>query len=124
MESGSVTSQDHTMINSSGNNGISYNLSGRSVVGALKKPDYPGQESGKVIVQITVNKEGRVVAAVPGMRGSTTMNSKLLEAAKKAALTARFNKVTDPGAPPNQKGTITYIFTINPYSYFISRFTR
>jgi len=99
------------MISSTGN-GISYSLDGRSVVGDLKKPDYPGQESGKVVVQITVDKDGRVIAAVPGMRGSTTISTKLLEAAKKAALTARFNKVTDPNAAINQKGTITYDFRL------------
>ena len=112
MTTGSVNSQDHTMINSTGNNGISYSLAGRNVEGALKKPDYPGQESGKVVVQITVDKEGRVIAAVPGVRGSTTTNTKLHQAAKKAALTARFNKVTDPNAPINQKGTITYDFRL------------
>lgn len=112
METGSVNSQDHTMINSTGNNGISYSLAGRNVVGNLKKPDYPGQESGKVVVQITVNKDGRVVSAVPGVRGSTTTNSRLYEAARKAALTARFNKVTDPNAPITQKGTITYDFRL------------
>lgn len=106
---GSVDSQDHTMINSTGN-GISYSLDGRNVVGALKKPDYPGQESGKVVVQITVNKDGRVISAVPGVRGSTTMDTKLHDAAKKAALTARFNKVTDQNAAITQKGTITYVF--------------
>jgi len=108
---GSTESDDHTMINSTGS-GISYSLDGRSVVGALKKPDYPGQESGKVVVQITVDKDGRVVAAVPGMKGSTTLNTKLLAAAKKAAMTARFNKVTDPNAAINQKGTITYDFRL------------
>ncbi len=99
------------MINSSGT-GVSYSLEGRSVVGALQEPQYPGQESGKVVVQITVNKEGRVISAVPGVRGSTTMDTKLHEAAKKAALTAKFNKVTDPNAPISQKGSITYVFKL------------
>ncbi len=112
MNTGSTESADHTMINSTGNNGISYSLAGRNITGALKKPDYPGQESGKVVVQITVNKEGRVVAAVPGVRGTTTTNTKLHQAAKNAAMTARFNKVTDPNAPITQKGTITYDFRL------------
>jgi len=111
VRNGSVESDDRTMINSSGN-GISYSLEGRSVVGALKRPQYPGQESGKVVVSITVNKEGRVVSAVPGARGSTTIDSNLQNAAKKAALTARFNKVENPTAPITQKGTITYIFKL------------
>lgn len=112
VSTGSSESDDHTMINSNGNNGISYNLDGRSINGALKKPEYPGQETGKVVVQITVNKEGRVIAAVPGVRGSTTANTKLHQAAKNAAMTARFNKVTAPNAPISQKGTITYVFRV------------
>ncbi len=112
VKTGSVDSQDRTMINSTGN-GISYSLEGRSVVGALKRPQYPGQESGKVVVSITVNKEGRVVSAVPGARGTTTSDSQLWEAAKKAAETARFNKVDDPAAAITQKGTISYIFKLS-----------
>jgi len=111
VKTGNVNSKDRSMINSSGT-GVSYSLEGRSVIGPLKRPTYPGQESGKVVVQITVNKEGRVVSAVPGVRGSTTMDSKLLDAAKKAAMTAIFNKLSNPNAAISQKGTITYVFKI------------
>lgn len=111
IKTGNVNSQDRSMINSSGS-GVSYSLEGRNVVGPLKLPAYPGQETGTVVVQITVNKDGRVISAVPGVRGSTTMDSKLLDAAKKAALTARFNKITDPAAAFSQKGTISYNFKI------------
>jgi len=110
-KTGNENSQNRSMDSSSGT-GVSYSLAGRSVIGALKEPSYPGQNSGKVVVQITVNKEGRVVSAVPGVRGSTTMDSKLLDAAKKAAMTARFNKLNDPNAAISQKGTITYVFKI------------
>ncbi|MEA1876748.1 MAG: cell envelope integrity protein TolA [Bacteroidota bacterium] len=111
VKTGNVNSQDRNMINSSGT-GVSYSLEGRSVIGPLKRPTYPGQETGKVVVQITVNKNGRVVSAVPGVRGSTTMDSKLLAAAKKAAMTAIFNKLNNPDAAISQKGTITYVFKI------------
>lgn len=111
VRTGSVDSDDRSMINSSGS-GVSYSLEGRSVVGELQKPSYPGNETGRVVVQITVNKEGRVIAAVPGFRGSTTSDTRLYEAAKKAAMTARFNPVSDPAAPISQKGTITYVFKI------------
>ena len=39
--------------------GIAYDLSGRSVVGKLPKPSYPGNESGKVVVDVTVDASGR-----------------------------------------------------------------
>ena len=111
VKTGSVDSNDRSMINSSGS-GPTYSLEGRSVVGELGQPSYPGQETGKVVVQITVDKEGRVISAVPGVRGSTTSDTRLYEAAKKAAMTARFNRVTDPNAAPSQKGFITYVFKI------------
>jgi TonB family protein len=90
--------------------GISYSLEGRSVVGSLAKPDYTVNDYGDVVVQITVNRNGDVIAAVPGVKGSTTMDSRLLEAAKKAAMTAKFNR--DPNAAEVQKGTITYKFKL------------
>ena len=37
---------------------------------------------------------------------------KLLDAAKKAAMTAIFNKLNNPDAAISQKGTITYVFKI------------
>ena len=92
--------------------GISYSLEGRNVIGTLAKPEYNINDYGVVVVQITVNKDGIVVNAISGAKGSTTMDSRLLEAARKAALTARFNKVTSPDAPTYQVGTIMYHFRL------------
>jgi colicin import membrane protein len=94
-----------------GGSGNTYNLSGRSLVGGLPKPDFPGNEEGTVVVEITVDKYGKVTQAVPGVKGSNTMNPSLLAAAKKAALSARFN--TDNNASAFQKGTITYHFVLD-----------
>ncbi len=87
--------------------GISYSLSGRSAT-STPKPSYPGREEGTVVVKITVDQSGRVTQAEPGQQGTTTMNPALLDAAKKAALQARFNVKND--APAYQTGTITYRF--------------
>lgn len=92
--------------------GISFSLEGRNVVGGLAKPEYSVNEYGDVVVTITVNKEGDVVTAVPGAKGTTTTDSRLWEAARKAAISARFNKVTSADAPVYQKGTITYKFRL------------
>jgi len=89
--------------------GISFSLSGRKA-GSLPKPAFPGNESGIVVVEVTVDKFGKVTKALPGIKGSTTVNTDLLEAAKKAALAANFN--SDPNAPAFQKGTITYHFIL------------
>jgi len=95
----------------SGNQGSgpSYSLAGRSAK-SLPLPDYPGNEEGVVVVQITVDKYGNVTKAVAGARGSNTMNTELLTAARKAALLAKFN--LDNSAPAFQTGTITYKFSL------------
>jgi len=92
-----------------GGKGISYNLSGRNAR-SLPKPTFPGNEAGVVVVEVTVDKYGKVTKALPGIKGSNTVDTDLLEAAKKAALEASFN--TDTNAPAFQKGTITYHFIL------------
>lgn len=86
-------------------------LEGRSVMGSLPIPDYSVQESGRVIVKILVDQYGNVTNAIPGSKGTTVQDSKLWEAAKQAAMKAKFN--LSETAPPVQEGTITYDFTYN-----------
>jgi colicin import membrane protein len=90
--------------------GISFDLSGRSAK-TLPKPSYPGNEEGVVVVEVTVDKSGRVTKAVPGAKGTKSLNTGLMEAARKAALLARFNE--NAQAPELQKGTITYHFVLD-----------
>ncbi|MCD6332967.1 MAG: TonB family protein [Bacteroidales bacterium] len=111
VNTGAVESRKQANTLSRGS-GISFSLEGRNVIGTLAKPEYKVNDYGTVVVEITVNKEGKVVAAVPGKKGSTTNDSRLLEAARKAALQARFNKVTSTNAAIYQKGTITYHFRL------------
>lgn len=89
-------------------NGPSYSLAGRKPK-SLPVPKSSFQEEGKVVVEITVDRSGNVIAAKPGIKGSTTSNAGLLDIAKKAAMSAKFNIADD--APEVQKGTITYNFT-------------
>lgn len=95
--------------NGSGTGGVGYSLQGRQPKG-LPKPAYTSNEQGIVVVTITVDREGKVVAAVPGAKGSTTLDSALLNAAKQAALNTRFDK--KDSAPSKQTGTITYHFVL------------
>jgi TonB family protein len=106
---GSIDSQNHTGGNSMGTNGTSFSLAGRNPE-SLPKPAYNYQIEGKVVVEITVDKYGKVTNAVPGVKGSTTLDANLLSAAKNAALKAHFDK--KPDAPAYQKGTITYFFKL------------
>lgn len=87
--------------------GVSFNLEGRGSI-HLPKPAYDSQEQGKVVVRIWVNKEGKVVRALPGVQGSTISDQRLTKLAEDAALKAAFTP--DPNAPDQQVGTITYNF--------------
>ncbi len=93
----------------SGPGNISYDLGGRGFI-SLPKPDYNYQVDGKVVVDVSVDRAGKVVQAIPGTKGSTTLNENLLRIAKEAALKATFNP--KPDAPVIQKGTITYNFIL------------
>lgn len=94
-----------------GTRGTGYSLSGRSLVGSLPKPSYNSNEEGFVVVEIVVDKNGTVISANPILKGTTTQDSELRRAAVDAAFKAKFN--ADSKAINNQKGTITYHFTLN-----------
>ena len=90
-----------------GTGGTNYSLAGRKA-SSLPKPTYNSNKQGKVVVKIWVDKEGNVVKAEPGQRGSTTTNADLLKRAKDAAMKAKFSP--NKNAQDLQVGTITYDF--------------
>jgi len=57
-----------------------------------------------------VDRSGKVTQAVPGGKGSTTLDEYLLTVAKEAAMKSSFEP--KPTAPLFQKGTITYNFIL------------
>ncbi|OYU96322.1 MAG: hypothetical protein CFE21_07955 [Bacteroidetes bacterium B1(2017)] len=67
---------------------------------------------GKVVVSITVNKDGEVIKAIPGQIGSNTIEPALLSKAKEGALKTRFAPRTD--GTDDQTGTMTIIFRFKP----------
>jgi periplasmic protein TonB len=119
IKEGSVYSKVHGNVNGSGNSGsegrgsaeggISYSLSGRKM---LKQPEVVdrSQETGKVVVSITVDKNGNVIKATPGARGSTTTSANLYSKAQQAAMKAKFDANTS--AAEEQYGSITFIFIV------------
>lgn len=93
----------------SGNgSGISFALTGRNMIRAPQVND-KSQETGKVVVDITVDKSGTVIGAIPGGRGSTTTSAYLFRLAKEAAMRAKFNPSDEADI---QKGTMTFIFVV------------
>ncbi|MDP4208505.1 MAG: TonB family protein [Bacteroidota bacterium] len=89
--------------------GVSFSLAGRTPQ-SLPHPEYRQQVEGNVVVEVTVDKDGRVTQAEPGKRGTTTTDGGLWDSARRAALQARFDR--KPDAPAFQKGTITYRFRL------------
>jgi len=88
---------------------ISYDLKGRGFQ-KLPPPKYDYQGEGRVVVEVSVDRMGKVIQATPGIKGSTTLDEYLLKVAKEAALQASFEVKSD--APSVQKGTITYNFIL------------
>ncbi|MBP6533087.1 MAG: hypothetical protein KA285_07365 [Bacteroidia bacterium] len=89
--------------------GISFSLSGRKLIRTPQITDH-SQETGKVVVDITVDKDGTVETAIPGGRGSTTTSAYLFRLAKEAAMKAKFNP--SPEGADIQKGTISFVFLV------------
>lgn len=89
--------------------GVSFSLSGRKWSRPPVLSDQ-SQETGKVVVDITVDQDGNVVTATPGGRGSTTTSSYLFRLAKEAAMKAKFNG--SPDGADIQRGTITFVFVL------------
>lgn len=98
--------------NGSGNglgNGSGYALTGRK---ALTKPSpiYNCNEEGVVVVQITVDKNGNVISASPGARGTTNAAACLASQAKIAAMNTKWSASAD--GTEKQVGTIRYNFSL------------
>ncbi|HDP54092.1 MAG TPA: TonB family protein [Bacteroidetes bacterium] len=106
---GDPTSTNREGGTTGGGDGISFSLGSRAAL-SLPQPDYPKQKSGRVVVEVTVDRNGNVTAVRGGVKGSTTYDTDLINAAEKAARRARFN--LSPDAPAYQTGTITYVFTL------------
>jgi TonB family protein len=87
-----------------------FSLAGRTVVGSWPRPAYDVEVEGRVVISITVNAAGAVTGAAYQTMGSTTNNATLREAARAAALRARF---TPSEGNEVQTGTITYIFRLD-----------
>ena len=86
-----------------------FDLGGRSIgEGGLPRPVYNVQDEGRVVVSITVNPAGHVIATSIN-RQTNTVNTALRKAAEDAAKRARFNAVEGVN---NQTGTITYYFNL------------
>ena len=86
-----------------------FDLNGRSISGkGLPIPVNTIQDEGRVVVNITVNPAGQVIATSINRR-TNTVNPELRKAAEDAAKRAHFNGID---GVDNQTGTITYYFKL------------
>lgn len=91
--------------------GSGYSLGNRK---ALSKPapENPcGNESGRVAVQVKVDRNGNTISVTAGVQGTTNPNSCLKEQARKAAMMTKWS--ADAGADEVQVGKIIYVFGLN-----------
>ena len=86
-----------------------YGLNGRSLVSKGKVQQQCNQE-GRVVVRIVVDRNGRVISATPGVKGTTNNNPCLLEPAKKTAFMHKWN--LDSNAPSQQVGFVVVNFKL------------
>lgn len=92
-----------------GGKGKGYGLNGRNLQSNGKVVQECNQE-GIVVVRITVNNQGNVVFAEPGVKGSTNTHPCLLEPAKKTALLHKW--YSDTKAPLEQVGFVVIQFKL------------
>ncbi|WP_298505986.1 energy transducer TonB [uncultured Maribacter sp.] len=86
-----------------------YGLNGRSLVNKGKVAQ-ECNEAGRVVVKIIVDRNGKVISATPGVRGTTNNNPCLLEPAKRTAFKHKWN--LDSKAPSQQVGFVVVNFKL------------
>ncbi|MEO0525756.1 MAG: energy transducer TonB [Bacteroidota bacterium] len=86
-----------------------YGLNGRSLV-SKGKVQQDCNEEGRVVVKIIVDRNGKVVRATPGVKGTTNNASCLLEPARKTAFLHKWN--LDSNAPSQQVGFVVVNFKL------------
>tara|TARA_R100000935_G_scaffold58912_1_gene99691 strand:+ start:56165 stop:57082 length:918 start_codon:yes stop_codon:yes gene_type:complete len=86
-----------------------YGLNGRSLVNKGKVKQECNEE-GRVVVKIIVDRNGKVVSADPGQKGTTNTHPCLMEPAKKTAFMHRWN--LDSNAPSQQVGFVVVSFKL------------
>lgn len=89
--------------------GKGYGLNGRNLQSNGKVVQDCNQE-GTVVVRITVNPQGEVILAEPGVKGSTNTHPCLMEPAKKTALLHKW--YPDSQAPQQQVGFVVIQFKL------------
>ncbi|WP_375238744.1 energy transducer TonB [Aurantibacter sp.] len=92
-----------------GNGGVGYGLNGRGKP-SLQVFKQTCNEAGLVVVMIEVDRNGKVIKATPGVKGTENTASCLLEPAKRIALSHKWK--SDTNAPIRQIGFVSVNFKL------------
>ncbi|RZM25142.1 MAG: energy transducer TonB [Pedobacter sp.] len=76
----------------------------------LVTPHDDGQKTGKIAVRITFNKEGVVINATPGVKGTTLSDRVLWQKCKDAVMGARLS--ASSAGPDVQNGVVVFNFKV------------
>lgn len=76
----------------------------------LVTPQDDGQKTGKIAVRIKINKDGVVIDATPGVKGTTLNDRELWKKCKDAVMGARLTQ--SDSAPEVQIGTVVFNFKV------------
>ncbi|MEO8515140.1 MAG: energy transducer TonB [Flavobacterium sp.] len=90
--------------------GIGYSLGNRKAL-SKPQPNYICNEQGKVVVEVSVDRNGNTISVVPGVKGTTNTAPCLLSQAKLAAMNTKWQ--ASDNAPERQVGKIVYSFSLN-----------
>jgi len=94
----------------SGNGNVQLSLASRKFIDIPRIQD-DGQSAGKIAVQIRVDKNGKVVEARAGAKGTTLSDLALWKKCEQAVLGASLNKLES--APDVQTGIVIFRFRVN-----------
>jgi hypothetical protein len=103
---GNPNSDSYTGNGGTGKSGISVggNLKGRGHTNPSFEDDF--NENAKVVMQVSVSAEGKVISASYIARGSTTSNASMIEIARRKAFQIKF------ASGEEATGTITFNFKL------------
>jgi outer membrane biosynthesis protein TonB len=90
--------------------GTGYSLGNRKAI-SKPAPKYTCNESGKVVVEVSVDRNGKTIDAIAGIKGTTNTAKCLLDQARIAAMNTKWDASSD--APEKQVGKIVYNFNLN-----------
>ncbi|QEC52728.1 hypothetical protein EDD80_11256 [Anseongella ginsenosidimutans] len=93
----------------SGGGGIALNLAGRYFTSRPTLQD-DGQSTGKIAVQITVDRSGNIKTAKAGARGTTISSAALWAKCEQAVMNAKLNPIAK--GPEIQAGTVVFTFIL------------